>query len=290
MSGKLIVKSLIFLTLSCIICSIGVNWVALPNGFAVTGMTGLAMTISEFTGLHYALICYIITALVIAITYLIMGKSEVVNILFLSLLYPAILWGMNYFRMEIIFKEKLIAVAFFGLLFGVGTGITYRLGYSYGGTDTVGKILKYTIFKSVQLKTILLILDVLILIIMLTAFSLDIVAYAFVGQLIYVNSMNYVIFNVGPKLYEIQIICDYTEEFEHFVIHEIKKSVTIHQVTGGYTKERKTQMDCVCTSKEYVRLREYIKKSDTECFIKVIPLTHVFGQDKDFMKIRQEVL
>lgn len=283
-------KRLMLLTLSCFICSIGLNWIALPNGFVVTGMTGLALTLSKFTGLHYALLSYVIVAIVLIITRMLMGKKEVANILFLSLLYPAVLWVTNHFQVSIIFKEKLIAVALFGLLFGTGTGIAYKLGYSYGGTDTIGKLLKHTVFKTVQLKIILMILDGLILLIMLTAFDLDTIAYGVVGQFIYVNSMNYVIFNAGPKLYEVQIIINGTNDIENFVIHEIKKSVTIHNVKGGYTKETKSQIDCVCTSKEYVRLREYIKKSDTECFIKVIPLTHVFGQDKDFMKIQQEII
>ena len=56
------------------------------------------------------------------------------------------------------------------------------------------------------------------MLIMLSAFSLDTVAYAFVGQIIYVNSMNYVIFNMGPRLYEIQIVCEDPRAIERFII------------------------------------------------------------------------
>lgn len=278
------------LVIGCFICVIGINWVAVPNGFAVTGMTGLAMTLAEVTGFHYAWMSYGIMFVVLALALWTMGFRELSNIIFLSFLYPAVLLVLSYVPVEIIFKEKLIAVAVCGICNGVGTGICYRLGYSYGGTDTVAKILKNTIMKAVPLKTILLMEDILILLIMLAVFDLDIVAYAFVGQIVFANSMNYVVFKTGPKLYEIQIICEYPEPVKRYIVDEIHKSVTIHHVVGGYSGKTKAMLDCVCTYKEYVKLREYIKEQDIHCFMKVLPMMHVFGEDKDFLKIGNNIL
>lgn len=287
---KISFKDLVSMVLSCVICSIAVNWVALPNGFVVTGITGLAMTAQAVTGINYALIYYGLMLLILVLTLVVLGYREVSNILFLSFLYPLVLWVLNHWTVEIILKEKLIAVMFFGVIYGVGAGITYRLGYSYGGTDTLAKILKTKVLKGVELKNILLALDGMIMAVMLLRFSLDVVAYALVGQIIYVNSMNYVIFNMGPKLYEIQIVCENSRAIESFVIHEIHKSATLSQVTGSYSGLTKTQVDCVCNSREYVQLREFIRDQGGDCFIKVFPLTHVFGQNKDFHQLSDQNL
>lgn len=287
---KISFKDLVSMVLSCVICSIAVNWVALPNGFVVTGITGLAMTAQAFTGINYALIYYGLMLLILVLTLVVLGYREVSNILFLSFLYPMVLWVLNHWTVEIILKEKLIAVMLFGVIYGVGAGITYRLGYSYGGTDTLAKILKTRVLKAVELKHILLGLDGMIMAVMLLRFSLDVVAYALVGQIIYVNSMNYVIFNMGPKLYEIQIVCENSKAIEAFVIHEIHKSATLSQVTGSYSGQTKTQVDCVCNSREYVQLREFIRDQGVDCFIKVFPLTHVFGQNKDFHRLSDQNL
>ena len=287
---KISFKDLVSMVLSCVICSIAVNWVALPNGFVVTGITGLAMTAQAVTGINYALIYYGLMLLILVLTFVALGYREVSNILFLSFLYPLVLWVLNHWTVEIILKEKLIAVMFFGVIYGVGAGITYRLGYSYGGTDTLAKILKTKVLKAVELKHILLVLDGMIMAVMLLRFSLDVVAYALVGQIIYVNSMNYVIFNMGPKLYEIQIVCENSKAIESFVIHEIHKSATLSQVTGSYSGLTKTQVDCVCNSREYVQLREFIRDQGGDCFIKVFPLTHVFGQNKDFHRLSDQNL
>lgn len=287
---KISFKDLVSMVLSCVICSIAVNWVALPNGFVVTGITGLAMTAQAVTGINYALIYYGLMLLILVLTFVALGYREVSNILFLSFLYPLVLWVLNHWTVEIILKEKLIAVMLFGVIYGVGAGITYRLGYSYGGTDTLAKILKTKVLKAVELKHILLALDGMIMAVMLLRFSLDVVAYALVGQIIYVNSMNYVIFNMGPKLYEIQIVCENSKAIEAFVIHEIHKSATLSQVTGSYSGQTKTQVDCVCNSREYVQLREFIRDQGVDCFIKVFPLTHVFGQNKDFHRLSDQNL
>ena len=287
---KISFTALVSMVLSCVIFSIAVNWVALPNGFVVTGITGLAMTAQSFTGINYALIYYGLMLLILVLTFVMLGYREVSNILFLSFLYPLVLWVLNHWTVEIILKEKLIAVMLFGVIYGVGAGITYRLGYSYGGTDTLAKILKTKVLKAVELKHILLALDGIIMAVMLLRFSLDVVAYALVGQIIYVNSMNYVIFNMGPKLYEIQIVCENSKAIESFVIHEIHKSATLSQVTGSYSGQTKTQVDCVCNSREYVQLREFIRDQGVDCFIKVFPLTHVFGQNKDFHRLSDENL
>lgn len=287
---KISLTSLFSMVLSCVICSIAVNWVALPNGFVVTGITGLAMTAEKFTGINYALIYYGLMLLILILTCVSLGYREVSNILFLSFLYPLVLWVLNHWTVEIILKEKLIAVMFFGVIYGVGAGITYRLGYSYGGTDTLAKILKTRVLKATELKNILLALDGCIMVIMLLSFSLDVVAYAVVGQIIYVNSMNYVIFNMGPKLYEIQIVCENSRAIESFIINEIQKSATLTQVTGSYSGQTKTQVDCVCNSREYVQLREFIRDEGEDCFIKVFPLTHVFGHNKDFHRLSDENL
>ena len=150
--------------------------------------------------------------------------------------------------------------------------------------------MKKKVFRAQELKNIMLALEGSIMVVMLSAFSLDVVAYAFVGQIIYINCMNYMVFNLGPKLYEVEIICDHPDQIERFIIDEIHKSATIDQVIGGYSKEPKVQLDCVCNSREYVQLREFIRDQGYDCFIKVYPLTHVFGHNKDFHRLDDENL
>ena len=59
------------------------------------------------------------------------------------------------------------------------------------------------------------------------------------------------------------------EEIEDFIIHKIHKSVTIYtDAMGGYSREPKVQMSCVCNSKEYIQLREFIKSGIMTALLK----------------------
>ena len=243
-----------------------------------------------FINKDYSLIYYAITLLILTLTWFTLGKKDVSNIIILSLLYPTVLSVLSYVDVEIVFQDRLVALLAFGALYGIGIGIPYRLGYSYGGDDTLAKILKKSVWKSVELKKIYYFEEVLIILFMATRFNLDTLAYAFIGQLIYVNCMNYVVFNLGPKLYDVHIIGNSRmEEIETFIIEKIHKSVTIYQdAMGGYSRESKVQMSCVCSSRDYVQLREFIRQGKYGCFIKVLPLIHVFGQNRDFHKLDDE--
>ncbi len=101
--------------------------------------------------------------------------------------------------------------------------------------------------------------------------------------------MNYIIFN-GPSLYDVQIIGEETSEIRRFMIEILHKSMTSHEVVGAYTDKTRIQMDCVCTSVEYVKLKEFIFEQKIECFIKVTPLISVFGANKDFRRLKDEIL
>lgn len=56
---------------------------------------------------------------------------------------------------------------------------------------------------------------------MFTAYSINALAYAFVGQIALIWSMNYVLFNMGPTLYQVEIIADTSEEIRTFVIEKL---------------------------------------------------------------------
>lgn len=193
-------------------------------------------------------------------------------------------------RVEIILKEKLIAVMFFGVVYGAGAGLTYRMGYSYGGTDTLSKILKQKVFKAAELKNLLLCLDAVIMLIMLSAFSLDTVAYAFVGQIIYVNSMNYVIFNMVPASMRSRSSVRSPRQSSVLSSRRSARAPPSPRSSGATPRRTRSSWTVSATHGMYDQLREFIRDSGIDCFIKVFPLTHVFGRSKDFHRLSDQNL
>lgn len=194
-----LIKDFCMLLLSCILCSIAVNWVAIPNGFVTTGMVGVALTLQKLLNIDYYLIYYVLTLIILIITYYILGKNEAKRIILLSILFPYTLLVLNNISFGIVIKNKFIAVILFGILYGLGTGFSYSTGYTYGGTDSIAKILNSTLFKKVSVKYILLVVELSIILFMLIAYDIKAMVYSSIGQMVYVYFFNIVI-HIRAKL------------------------------------------------------------------------------------------
>lgn len=187
------VQDLCNLLISCTLCSIAVNWIAIKNGFVATGTTGLALSIEKIIHINYSLIYYFITLIVLFITKRKMGANEAHKIIFLSILFPISLYILNCIPISFTIKNKLVAIIVYGILCGIGTGFSYITGYTFGGTDSITKLLKYTIFKNLSLKLILSIVEGCILLFMMLVFDISTVFYSFIGQVFYVCFYNIII-------------------------------------------------------------------------------------------------
>lgn len=181
------------LLISCTLCSIAVNWIAIKNGFVATGTTGLALSIEKIIHINYSLIYYFITLIVLLITRIKLGAKEAHKIIFLSILFPITLYILNCIPINFSIENKLVAIIIYGILCGVGTGFAYITGYTFGGTDSITKLLKHTIFKNLSLKLILSIVEGCILLFMMLVFDISTVFYSFIGQIVFVCFYNIII-------------------------------------------------------------------------------------------------
>ena len=141
LSVPTLLKKILICVIGCFLCSAALNWIAIPNGFTAIALTGLAQVVEHFLGIDYTIVNYAITLIILVITFFTLGVSEIQSILFVSVLYASELWIMNRIPVSIILEEKLLSALLFGVMTGVGTGIVLKIGYSYGGCDTISKIL-----------------------------------------------------------------------------------------------------------------------------------------------------
>lgn len=278
----------LYLTAACVITAFSVNYILKPNGLITSGTTGLSIIIEKYTGINYSIVVYGFTFSILAVTFLLMGKREVIKILFLSVLYPTVLFVMQSFEISFIENDLLLATIYFSIFYGVGVGMALRKGFSYGGTDTIARVLNKKVFPSVNVSNILLAIDGTIILIGAFTFGRNIALYTIISQFIVTKIIDYIMFGFGSKLYKLSIISEYHEEISRYIMYELKRGVTLFSIRGGYTNASKLQMDTVCSPRESVMIREYIKKLDSKAFVEVIPIISVWGIGSRFVNITQE--
>lgn len=285
---KKLFNDTIYLTIGCLITAFSVNYILKPNGLITSGITGLAIVLEKYLHINYSYIYYFATLIILFITFVLMGKKEIMKIIFLSVLYPTVLLAMQSFEFKFVENDLLLASIYFSLFYGLGVGMILRKGFSFGGTDTLARILNKKAFPSINVSYIMLVLDGFVIITAAFAFGRNIALYSIISQLIITKVCDYIMFGFGTKLYKLEIISSKYEEISKFIMFELGRGVTLVNVTGCYTNEEKVQMESVCSPNQAVMIQKLIKQIDSTAFVKVLPVINVWGKGIRFIDISSE--
>ncbi len=278
----------VYLTIGCLITAFSVNFILKPNGLITSGITGLAIILEKYLLINYSYIYYIATFLILITTYMLMGKKEIMKIVFLSILYPTVLLLMQSFEFRFVENDLLLASIYFSIFYGIGVGMILRKGFSFGGTDTIARILNKKLFPSINLSYIMLILDGFVIIVAAFAFGRNIALYSIISQLIFTKVCDYMMFGIGTKLYKLEIISSKYEEISNFIMYELGRGVTLFKIKGCYTNEEKIQIESICSPNQAVMVQKLIKQIEPAAFVKVLPVINVWGKGRRFIDISTE--
>lgn len=279
------IKKYVLMVIGCVITAFAASTILKPNGLCTSGITGLSILLEKVVGINYSYIYYIITFIIIIITLFTLGKKEVMNIIILSVLYPTTLLILEKFKIEFVSDDMFLVVVCFSVLYGLGVGIILRLNFSFGGTDTLSKIIQKNFVPFLNINMVMLILDGIVLILSAFIFGLKVALYGIISQLIFTKVVDYVMFAVGTKLYKHQIISEKYYEISQFIMKDLGRGVTLSQVTGAYTNKNKMQVLCVCSPKESVKIKNFISKIDKNAYVEVLPVVSVWGIGLRFKRI-----
>jgi uncharacterized membrane-anchored protein YitT (DUF2179 family) len=285
---KKLFNDTIYLTIGCLITAFSVNYILKPNGLITSGITGLAIVLEKYLYINYSYIYYFATLIILLITFVLMGKKEIMKIIFLSVLYPTVLLAMQSFEFKFVENDLLLASIYFSLFYGLGVGMILRKGFSFGGTDTLARILNKKAFPSINVSYIMLVLDGFVIITAAFTFGRNIALYSIISQLIITKVCDYIMFGFGTKLYKLEIISSKYEEISKFIMFELGRGVTLINVTGCYTNEEKVQIESVCSPNQAVMIQKLIKQIDSMAFVKVLPVINVWGKGIRFIDISSE--
>lgn len=278
------------IVLGCLITAFSVSCILVPNGLSTSGITGLALVAEKFTHINYTYIYYVFSISILIAAYLLMGKRTVFKIIFVSLLYPAMLVVMNKFDFVFVTGDMFLVCIYFSLFYGIGGGLVLRRGFTFGGTDTIARILNKKVFKNVNISQIMLVLDALVIVLLGFVFGKDIALYALVNHVMCIFVMDYMLFGFRAKLYKVSIISSNYREISEFIFKELKRGVTIHDVVGAYTNEPRKMVTCICAPSQSAIIRRFLAENYPDVFMEVSPIITVYAIGNRFVRLREEDL
>lgn len=271
---------LLFVFMACTVGAFSIMAVMIPNGLAMGGVTGVARIIQELTGVDYALINYALTLLIVIITWITLGFKEVRKILLMSLMFPAMLFVFEHWiPVELLGEEDvLLASVFCGIFTGISTGIAFSRGYSSGGSDTAAKILRKKFFPYISQTKLMLGINIAVIVGCAFVFGRNIALYAIITQWILGETVEVVLHGFRGRVVQLQIITTKKEELCDFVINELHRGVSVHEVEGGYSGKIRSELRLLCSPREVMSMKKELEEIDPNAFTTVVTVGNVWGK------------
>ncbi|MCM0647642.1 YitT family protein [Clostridium swellfunianum] len=283
-----LVLDIIIVTIGCILTAFSITSILKPNGLITGGITGISIILESFIHIKYTYIYYVLSILVLLSAWLTMGKKEALKIITLSIFFPLVLIVLENIDYSFIQNDMLLSCVYFGIIYGLGVGLVLKRGFSFGGTDTIAKVLHCKLFNFISISEILLAIDGAIIAYSAIVYSKNIALYAIISQFITMKVIDSVMFGFTSKKVQIEIISSKHEEITNYVLHTIRRGVSTYDIKGGYNKQLRLKLQIVCSPRESMLIKSFIAKVDPDAFIHVVPIISVWGKGAGFNRLVEE--
>ncbi|ERI95667.1 hypothetical protein HMPREF1982_00141 [Clostridiales bacterium oral taxon 876 str. F0540] len=285
---KKIILDIIIVTIGCILTAFSITSILKPNGLISGGITGISIIMEKFIHVKYTYIYYALSLFVLLSAWLAMGKKEALKIITLSVTFPIILIVLENLNYNFISNDMILASVYYGIIGGIGVGLVLKRGFSFGGTDTIAKLLHRKVFSFISISEILLCIDGTIIASSAIIYDKKVALYAIISQVITVKVIDLVMFGFSSKKVEIEIISDKHEEITKYILHDVKRGVSSSEIKGGFMNLPRLKISTVCSPREAMLIKAYIAQLDENAFINVIPVISVWGKGVGFDRLVEE--
>lgn len=261
--------------LGVILIATSFNLFILPSNI-VYGMSGVGVILKKIFSFDPAIVILIGNAILIILSYILLGKQKSRGSIAGSLLLPIFIKLTetigNYISITDV--EPFMMVLFGAVTTGFGLGLVFKSGFTTGGTDILNQIVsKY--FKT-SLGTAMLFTDGLIVLSGLFAFDVTTVLYSIISLYIISLMSDKVVLGISDSK-TFYIITRNETDVKKFIINYLNHGVTVLDGRGGYTGDHKKVIMCSIPTKEYFLVKEAIHDIDKTAFFVVTDSYEVHG-------------
>lgn len=271
---KNIIKRYGTLTIGLFLYALAYNLFLKPNSIVAGDVDGIAniFKYSVDPNLLVAILCVFL----LIISFPLLGVKTSMGSVIGTILFPIFVTLTSNIA-DLIFidpSDMLLIAIVAGIVRGVGYGLTFKMGFTTGGTDILNQIVAKYCHTSIG--NAMLAVDGSIVIIGGFIYGWNKMFYALI--VLYLLSMITDRIMLGiSKSKAFYIITDEEEKVKDYIMNELNHGVTIIPVKGGYTKEKQKMLMCVIPTREYYRLKEGISNIDKDSFFVITDSYEVKG-------------
>ncbi|MFP4323453.1 MAG: YitT family protein [Anaerolineales bacterium] len=274
-----------------IIGAIAVVVFLLPNEIVPTNITGIAVFLNEFFGTPVGVMVVLLNIPVQMLGYRMLpgGVAMLAKVGFVLVTYSVMLDLIApLLPREGLSDDRLLNAIFGGVLGGISSGLVFRAGGNFGGTNTIALIVRQK--TGIPLSSTFLYADLLIVLAAALIYGWEPALFSLVTLFITGLATDYVL--EGPSVVRTAvIITEKPRAVADEILYEMQRGVSGWTITGMYTQKERTMLYVTIGRSETQNLRDRVLKADPAAFM-VIQQGHVAygGQFKalDYRKLRRK--
>ena len=253
------------------IIAITINLFYGPINIAAGGSTGISILVEAVWGISRPITVFSVNILMLILAAIFVGKKTTKNIALGSIVLPILMEITPSFKAT---NNDLLAVIYGGALMGLGVSLLYRVNASSGGTTIPPMILKKYFYLNSAVT--LLCIDMIVIFLNIFVDGWNAFFLAAFSQLMTAITMNYTETGFDKK-YQVRIMSNlYLDEIKK-VLQDNYVGLTVYDVVGGYSDDKKKQLLIVVDTNEYGFLITKIHEIDPDAFIITSSVAKVHG-------------
>ncbi len=270
-------KDYILITLGAALVALGIQLFFIPNKIAPGGVTGISLVLTTFTpGISVSAYVILLNIILFALAFKFLGEGFGKKTIYAAASLSAFMWIIENVFKPVPLTDDLMLNSVMGIfLLGTGLGIVFNQQASTGGTDIIAQLLhKYT---SLSVGISMTIIDLTVVILVALFFGLERGLYAAMATMLNGLVINKVVGGFNEKK-QVFIITKHKEEVRSFIVHDLYRGATIFEGEGAYGGNKNHVLYTVLNTKEFVRLKLFLKENYQDSFVTASTTTEVIGQ------------
>ena len=271
------VTKFLWMNFGCILLSVGVYFLKIPNGFATGGVTGIGTILGKLFPISPAVWIWMLNIALLFLGLIFLGWRNSLKTVYCSMFYSALTYIFERFipLSAPMTNQPLLELIYAMLLTAIGSAMIFNSDASSGGTDIAALVLKK--FTSLDVGKALLVVDSLVAVSAFFVFGTQAGLFSLLGLFAKAFLVDGMIESFHTCKYFI-VITKKREEISEYIIKTLHHGVTVTPCIGEYTKDDRIMVHTVCKRIEAIKLRKQIKEIDPGAFIIVTTSSEIIGR------------
>ena len=281
-------KELIIMTVGICIAGAAVYYFLVPSKLIIGTISGLAIVICNIIpGLSLSVVIMVINAILLLMAYFLIGKEFGLKTVYTAMLLGPMTdfwdWVLPWQKVAnenvitgspSVMGDPWLDLCCFVLVLSMSQAVLFRINASTGGLDILAKIvnkyLHFDIGASVSIAGAC---------ICCTAFAINPFRMVIIGLIgTWINGLVVDYFTASlNRRKRVCIIVDDYEQLRYYILHDLDRGCSLYEVTGGYSNEKKVEIQALLTQNEFSDLLAFIYNEHINAFVTAGNVSEVYG-------------